>query len=1570
MLRFNTFRAKRYLRSKFVEGKYLLASEAGDIELEILDVLRDVVKQTIGDVALADAWKVEKLSDTELLIKPGEAWFKGLPFQMRSGKDQLVSGAVLSAGVMPVGVSISDDATGLGKVLLFNDAALTPTNNYRIVISAREELLTEVQDPFLQNANLTESTAQKIRLRFQINLVPESLQTETPIPYRDESSTSLVATNFPIAGAFAAPNLVNQIVVTPTAAGNGELVGTQLITGSEKIDGRDIELTLRNDSAIGGGHPIPKSPTEQVAFENGKLIDSNGNKYHINAIFNDVVSTQVVLRLDKEPDQPNPEIVNTKPFTLIKRDVYATDGINGQPQGKLFWNIATVDWHSSNLIVHESKIVDLRTSVSNLKDYEVFINNKHGLRLTEGGDISWDLTTEMLDWSAALTLVNPHGSDMTIALASVPLVEGGSLAYDLNLSGGAIQKGTLAINVTAFGANSTLSAAALDQVKVGNIVVDSAGVAAEITAIDDIANVISTSPSLTANGAATIYYDSFGPGKVPLTKEKYILAVRKNNKIILSGLELEDGETSQVGDGASAQLLTFIGSTGDSDDAPDYPSNFYVIDGDSLVTAIGTLDAALDALNLVVGAISWKAPVANLAALPVLGNVDGDVRLTLDTRVAYTWHSSTTSWKPVNGTGGGVKIIGGGTVDWSLGSPTPTPFSITQTSVPTEDNVNVVNNWRGQTFTTSAISQVSTAGFYFKRFGAALAGNIVYKLYATSAGLPTTLLDTSNPLDSSIITGTTTLFNLTFSSLPYLSASTMYAIVADFSAVTFNSTLGIGISLADPYASGTQVTSANSGASWTLNSANDFGFNIQGDTFASLPTNEISFDANMFLEIKGLSYSDNTIPISESPIVLASSLDVAYVIPNLTTGGPNLVVTVDTLDQVPANALIIARRDGADAIVGSSSTRLASGQSTKLYAQTSDQTLSYIGSPDTADSTPSYSSDIRGTAAESLTARTGSLTDSMGDSQEDRSMYLRSDDPVTWTGTQLQFTTDIVVEVVNTKSGTLTQHTILLAGSPIVLANNESAWVTIDRTLASENLTVNLSGTTPIPAQSQANKDVIVIARRKDAVGAGYVHIPLHKQVLEPGQTVRLGASGSGDGGGNEILESLKNHLLDSFYELTTPNIFKVDKATKVDGSSTGAYNLVDKTFTMAAGQTLVSTQMLDAGEFLANDTTLSEVELLVYWKLSDLNTLATYEVSRNGLSSFQTIDMERIGTTDLYRGIKTFDTETNASLASNATGASTVELNASTQQQLSQKVILASKTMVRSVDLTVTKTGSPAGYLFVSIIKDDGADKPSLLSSDVLSESVPVTMASISTGTLTVALPEATLAPGSYHIVLRTLGYTSTFVTNVTSLKWDSEAAASAPFLTTYDGSVWTVSTEKAKFDLEGITLDLRVRVTSVTNAGKLEGYGILYDKTLSGKVADGQINVEVFEFDGSLDTTEFTLTKFTPHPDLLKVYDVNSGQVYTYGAFGLDGHKVIFEAGQFLNPSETIKLRFIQIDGTVFDNSDVNGLLLASNFLGSTDASIDRSQPGRGIFLRRPDGTLREITIDDSDSIVVYSV
>lgn len=439
-----------------------------------------------------------------------------------------------------------------------------------------------------------------------------------------------------------------------------------------------------------------------------------------------------------------------------------------------------------------------------------------------------------------------------------------------------------------------------------------------------------------------------------------------------------------------------------------------------------------------------------------------------------------------------------------------------------------------------------------------------------------------------------------------------------------------------------------------------------------------------------------------------------------------------------------------------------------------------------------------------------------------------------------------------------------------------------------------------------------------------------------------------GGGGGEtpdivDISESLKNQLVDSYFELLTPNIIKLDEDTLIDGSSTGSFNIADETFNFAASsaQTMVSTNMLDPEEFIANADPLAEVELSTYWNLDNIDTGATYEVSRNGGNEWQAVSMERVGSTDLYRGYHRFDDETvNQILYSPAISGDLTAVN-----QLSQfvTVVSGSKALLKTVSLTLTKTGAPAGNLYVSICENNLG-----VPGTVLCESAAISASSLTTGTNLINIPDIYLAAGTYHLKIRTdAAYKASYVNGVTEINLTSTF-------------------------ISGLMLDLRVKITSSATAGikKLAGYGIFYDKALSANVASGSINLEVFEFDGGLNTYQFALTKFVPHPDLLKVYDVNTGQVYDYGAFSFNGQTVVFESGQFYQPGQTIKLRFIQIEGSAFDNSDVNALLMASNHLGSTDASIDRSVAGRGIFLRRPDGTLREICIDNSDNLIVYSV
>jgi hypothetical protein len=132
---------------------------------------------------------------------------------------------------------------------------------------------------------------------------------------------------------------------------------------------------------------------------------------------------------------------------------------------------------------------------------------------------------------------------------------------------------------------------------------------------------------------------------------------------------------------------------------------------------------------------------------------------------------------------------------------------------------------------------------------------------------------------------------------------------------------------------------------------------IGGGTF-TWAANVLTFSADAYVEQPRLNYVDNTISqatYGAGFISLSTTSHVAYIERlNASSGGSNLVILVDLITNVRDGQIIIARRDGSDVIVGSTSTRLKPGQSSKIYQQSSDQTLIYTGQPDTSDSTPTY----------------------------------------------------------------------------------------------------------------------------------------------------------------------------------------------------------------------------------------------------------------------------------------------------------------------------------------------------------------------------------------------------------------------------------------------------------------------------------------------------------------------------------------------------------------------------------------------------------------------------------------
>jgi hypothetical protein len=482
------------------------------------------------------------------------------------------------------------------------------------------------------------------------------------------------------------------------------------------------------------------------------------------------------------------------------------------------------------------------------------------------------------------------------------------------------------------------------------------------------------------------------------------------------------------------------------------------------------------------------------------------------------------------------------------------------------------------------------------------------------------------------------------------------------------------------------------------------------------------------------------------------------------------------------------------------------------------------------------------------------------------------------------------------------------------------------------------------------------------------------------------GGSGSGSGSGNTILETLKNEFVDSPYQLLTPNIITTDAGTKFATITGATYDSGSNTVKFTANsQVATSINMLDAYEFIAAGLDVGSVDLSVFWNKSTSPTAFavptgfTYEVSRDGGTNYFPVTMSRVGSTEVFRGNLRFDTtSTTESTQQNlATQTGTVALRdlaqSSTDQQLSQSFVVTSGQtwIIKQAIINVTKTGTPSGNLYLSIMSNSSG----VPSGTVLAQSNAFTASGLTTGPNTITLPTTVLVAGTYHLVLSSdAAYKAggSFASNKIQVQ---EAVELLTGESSYNGTTWSAVAGKSwLYTVKGRSADLRVRITSAgspTYPCGLDGFGIFYNLQDVGIVGASR-KTQKFVFNSVTDNlSSFAITGFNPDPDLLTCWYIEAGQGFKVPAFTLNGNTAQFATNQFYNGgiSSTVTLVFEQNNGGAFDNSDSNAQLLSANHLGSTSGSIDRSANGRGIYLRRPDGTLREVALDNSDNLVIIS-
>ena len=398
----NFFRDKRHLRTVFREGRFLLNTEGMELQLEVLTAIREQIRSVFGkDSAIEKALKVEvdPNNSQRIIIRSGDFFLDGYTLTIQSGTDHLVAlGAVDPDSNIDSSdfVRVENDGADDGGIAInFGGATPADAKSYAIVVSVEEQLITAANDPFLRSANLNEDTAEKHRVIVNVNIIDNDTLDNSPIPYVGSADQ----------------NLVNEIQIE-RSGGQYALISSNPLTGSEAIDGRNLEVVFNNGNG-GSTAAFPISNTDLQEFVHGKLIDSNGVEFHItNFIVTPANPSTVTIQLDLEKTrpiqpttyQPEPQIIDGVPYKLVKRDLYVTTPAN-LPVGRRFWKVAQVDWNGTSF----TNIEDLRQEVL---AYDGVLSRirEAGLTLHSEAQVTWDTTQNdgTLFWDEPLIIASVY----------------------------------------------------------------------------------------------------------------------------------------------------------------------------------------------------------------------------------------------------------------------------------------------------------------------------------------------------------------------------------------------------------------------------------------------------------------------------------------------------------------------------------------------------------------------------------------------------------------------------------------------------------------------------------------------------------------------------------------------------------------------------------------------------------------------------------------------------------------------------------------------------------------------------------------------------------------------------------------------------------------------------------------------------------------------------------------------------------------------------------------------------------------------------------------------------------
>jgi hypothetical protein len=175
---------------------------------------------------------------------------------------------------------------------------------------------------------------------------------------------------------------------------------------------------------------------------------------------------------------------------------------------------------------------------------------------------------------------------------------------------------------------------------------------------------------------------------------------------------------------------------------------------------------------------------------------------------------------------------------------------------------------------------------------------------------------------------------------------------------------------------------------------------------------------------------------------------------------------------------------------------------------------------------------------------------------EDRNVMLAGGGLVTFTGTAVQFTEALKLHLNSNASQTGPIVIDLGSTTRTVSADGKMIYAIINRSAATATITDDATNLSAVV--SGANAEVFIIAKRVDATDGTQRLYFRNGFALNAGQTLRLGAGGTGGGGLGDDLSALtfKASFTDNFDDIPSSSVAAVDvTANKTDSSLYSAVN-------------------------------------------------------------------------------------------------------------------------------------------------------------------------------------------------------------------------------------------------------------------------------------------------------------------------------------------------------------------------------------------------------------------------------